>query len=79
MRAPRIPQGAYRLGSLTHIYLCHISEDTNTPEQALATIRGALEAAGISVGDGSGRLDQRDADVQLTALPRFDCSPLSIW
>ncbi len=66
-------------GSLTHIYLCHISEDTNTPEQALATIRGALEAAGISVGDGSGRLDQRDADVQLTALPRFDCSPLSIW
>lgn len=66
-------------GSLTHIYLCHISEDTNTPEQALATIRGALAAAGISVGDGSGRLDQRGADVQLTALPRFDCSPLSIW
>lgn len=66
-------------GSLTHIYLCHISEDTNTPEQALATIRGALEASGISVGDGSGRLDQRDADVQLTALPRFDCSPLSLW
>ncbi len=66
-------------GSLTHIYLCHISEDTNTPEQALATIGGALAAAGISVGDGSGRLDQRDADVQLTALPRFDCSPLSIW
>ena len=66
-------------GSLTHIYLCHISEDTNTPEQALATIRGVLAAAGISVGDGSGRLDQRGADVQLTALPRFDCSPLSIW
>lgn len=64
---------------LTHIYLCHLSEDTNTPDLALGTVRHALEAAGVTVGDGSGRLDQRCADVQLTALPRFDTSPLTIF
>lgn len=65
--------------ALSHIFLCHLSEDTNTPQQALTTVREALEEAGITVGDGSASLDQRCAQVQLTALPRFDCSPLVIF
>ena len=64
---------------LKNIFLCHLSEDTNTPELALAAIRQALEGVGVRVGDGSGRLDQRDADVQLTALPRFENSTLTIF
>ena len=64
---------------LRNVFLCHLSEDTNTPELALEAVRQALEAAGVRVGDGSGRLGQRDADVQLTALPRFETSTLTFF
>lgn len=64
---------------LRHIMLCHISEDTNTPELALTAVRSALEARGISVGDASGSLETRNAQVQLSVLPRFDCSPLAVF
>lgn len=64
---------------LTDIYLCHLSEDTNTPATALEAVRAALEAAGITVGDGSGSLEARRAQVQLSALPRFASSPLHIY
>jgi len=61
---------------LHNIFLCHISEETNTPELALTAFRDALKPLGISIGDGSNAPDQRDRDVQLYALPRYDASPL---
>lgn len=62
---------------LSHIFLCHLSKDNNTPETALATVTAALHAAGAtSIGDCSGSLEARKCDVQLMALPRFDASPL---
>lgn len=63
---------------LTDVYLCHLSDDNNRPEIALATVRQALEAKGIKVGDGSGSVEDRSADVHLSALPRYDSSPLYI-
>lgn len=56
---------------LKHIFLCHLSNDNNTPEKALATVRAALEAAGLTVGDGNDTLADRAADLQLQALPRL--------
>lgn len=64
---------------LTHIFLCHLSEDTNTPELARQAVQGALEARGITVGDGSGSQTALKAQVQLMLLPRFDCSPLTVF
>lgn len=63
---------------LTHVFLCHLSKDNNTPEKALSTVGGALLEAGVvsRIGDGSGSLDARQADLQLVALPRYDASPL---
>ena len=63
--------------SMTHIFLCHLSKDNNTPQIALTTVKDELLKAGVSkVGDGSESLFSRDAPVQLYALPRFECSPL---
>ena len=64
--------------ALTDIYLCHLSDDNNRPEIALAAVRKELESAGVKVGDGSGSVTDRDADVHLSALPRYDASPLYI-
>lgn len=57
---------------LTHIFLCHLSKDNNTPQTALRTVREAIEAKGLKVGDASESIEDRKADVQLAALPRFD-------
>ncbi len=57
---------------LSHIFLCHLSKDNNTPQTALRTIRDALEAKGLRVGDATDSPDDLKADVQLAALPRFD-------
>lgn len=57
---------------LTHIFLCHLSKDNNTPQIALKTVREALEAKGLKVGDATESIEDRRADVQLAALPRFD-------
>lgn len=63
--------------ALTHVFLCHLSKDNNTPEIAVNAAREALMAAGAStVGDASESLETRNAPVQLYALPRFDSSPL---
>ena len=64
---------------LRHVFLCHLSNDNNTPEIAVAASRQALlDAGAASVGDGSLSLDSRQAPVQLVALPRFDPSPMYI-
>lgn len=57
---------------LRNIFLCHLSKDNNRPEIAVRHVDEALTAKGIVVGDGSGSLYSRRADVQLMALPRFD-------
>jgi phosphoribosyl 1,2-cyclic phosphodiesterase len=60
---------------LRYIFLCHLSNDNNTPEKAVAAVRSVLESKGVSVGDAMGAIEDYDKDVQLMALPRYDCSP----
>ncbi len=62
---------------MSHIFLCHLSEDNNTPETALRqSIAALLEAGAERVGDGTESLAARKAPVQLVALPRFDATGL---
>ena len=64
---------------LKHIFLCHLSKDNNTPDKALEKVRTALEEAGAKVGNGMETLEDRQADVQLVALPRFDSTRLFVF
>ena len=64
---------------LKNIFLCHLSKDNNTPEKALEKVRAALEEAGAKVGSGMETLEDRKADVQLVALPRFDSTRLYVF
>lgn len=64
---------------LKHIFLCHLSKDNNTPEKALEKVRASLEEAGAKVGEGMETLADRQADVQLVALPRYDATRLYVF
>jgi len=64
--------------NLSHIFLCHLSKDNNTPEKALSAVRNALEAKGITVGDSSESIADRACSIHLMALPRFDATRLFI-
>lgn len=64
--------------NLSHIFLCHLSNDNNTPNIALATISNPLFEKGYKIGDGSESATSADADVQIMTLPRFDSSQLYI-
>ena len=64
---------------LRYIFLCHLSEDNNTPEKALEAVGGALNERGFTVGDCSNSIEDRAADVSLMALPRFDASRLFVF
>lgn len=57
---------------LRYVFLCHLSQDNNTPESALETVRAALEAKGLKVGGGNNTPADNEADLQLVALPRFN-------
>lgn len=57
---------------LEYIFLCHLSQDNNTPQKALAAVRGALEEAGKRIGNAEETIEDRKADLQLMALPRFE-------
>ena len=59
---------------LHYVFMCHLSKDNNTEEIALSTMRQALEARGLSVGDGSNAPSQRNRNVQIYALPRYNTS-----
>ena len=59
---------------LKWVFLCHLSNDNNNPDKALSTMTSALEARGVSVGDGSNSADSRCKDVQVYALPRYETS-----
>lgn len=60
--------------ALEYIFLCHLSQDNNTPEKALAAVHSALTEAGVSIGDADGSAESRGRDVQLMALPRFEAT-----
>ena len=64
---------------LTHIFLCHLSADNNTPELALACMRKALEEKGFTVGNGSNSFEDNKKMVQIVALPRYDASNLYLF
>lgn len=59
---------------LQYIFLCHLSQDNNTPAKALRAVRTALESIGKVVGNAEESIFDRKADVQLMALPRFDAT-----
>ncbi len=59
---------------LRRIFLCHLSQDNNTPQIALATVRTALEQAGVCVAPEPSAAVGRK--VHLSALPRLESSPL---
>ncbi|MCH5346998.1 MAG: MBL fold metallo-hydrolase [Muribaculaceae bacterium] len=62
---------------MTHVFLCHLSHDNNTPEIALATVGKALADIGI---DCTGEIRPAGGDGRpalcLVALPRHEASPL---
>lgn len=64
---------------LEYIFLCHLSNDNNTPEIALNTVRKALEEKSLTVGDASYSVEDRKAQVHLSALPRLTSTPLYIF
>lgn len=57
---------------LKYIFLCHLSQDNNTPELALRASRAALRGCGFKVGNARETLTDRQADLQLMVLPRFE-------
>lgn len=64
---------------LHNIFLCHLSQDNNTPQKALHAVRTALEECGKRVGNACNTLEDRKADVQLMALPRYESTPLFVF
>lgn len=73
----KVEGGVYK-GDLRYVFLCHLSNDNNTPEIALNEVRSAMEAKGVTVGTGEGTLADLAKDVQLVALPRFEPSRLFV-
>lgn len=65
---------------LSHIFLCHVSQDNNTPELALKTVRDELLRGGVeAVGDASESIESRACPVQLMVLPRYDATRLFVF
>lgn len=61
-------------GTLRHIWLCHLSQDNNTPQIARTTITAALEGANIALAS-----DPRDEGrLHLDILPRSEASTLVV-
>lgn len=64
-------------GELSHIWLCHLSQENNTPEKALSAVREALQQRGLETGEGEETLRDLQCPVQLMALPRL--SPTRLY
>lgn len=60
---------------LRYVFLCHLSNDNNTPELAVATHRRILSEAHPDLKIGSGT-DEFSTDIQIVPLPRYDATPL---
>lgn len=63
---------------LTHVFLCHLSNDNNTPNIAISTASKPLFERGLKIGDATESATSHDADIQITALPRYDTSLLYV-
>lgn len=61
---------------LREVYLCHLSQDNNAPEIALAAVRERLAERNISVVTDDSVVSGEA--LRLSALPRFKSSPLYI-
>lgn len=59
-------------GKLRYLFLCHLSKDNNTPECALQAYHKILGEKGISIGEGKETIADRQCDIQLVALPRYE-------
>ena len=59
---------------LRYVFLCHLSNDNNTPEIARHEVCAALEAKGRTTTDGEGLPDADSDSVTVVALPRFETS-----
>lgn len=69
--------GKVYTSNLRNVFLCHLSQDNNRPDIAENAVRQALVKAGAqTVGDASGSIEARKADVQLCVLPRVEPSRL---
>lgn len=64
---------------LKYIFLCHLSQENNTPQKAYSAVRDALLEAGKKIGSGENTLSDRKADVQLVVLPRLDATRLYVF
>lgn len=62
---------------LTHVFLCHLSQDNNRPEKALETYRNefAQKFPELTLGDG---LRENFSDLQVMVLPRYEATQLFI-
>lgn len=65
----------YRPG-LSHIFLCHLSEENNTPQIAVSTLCNALNDIGISPAASAAAIIP--GTVYIAALPRFRSSELFV-
>lgn len=61
-------------GRLRHIFLCHLSNDNNTPDVALETVGAALRSRQLALAPNPAEIGL--GQVYLTALPRYKTSDL---
>ena len=59
------------------IFLCHLSQDNNTPQKALGAVRHALEEAGVEIAP-SAIAPAHDLRLHIAVLPRLESSPLMV-
>ncbi len=64
---------------LKYVFLCHLSADNNTEEIALRTSIEAVAKKGFTVGGLDNTLADRNADVRIGVLPRFQPTRLFIF
>lgn len=62
---------------LRRIFLCHLSQDNNTPAKALSAVRHALDAAGIAIAQEAYGASA-DTRLHLAVLPRTEASSLTV-
>lgn len=60
--------------NLSRVFLCHLSQDNNTPQLAISTVRQYLELGNIAVTTE----DFRSDCMHLSVLPRSEVSPLIV-
>lgn len=53
------------------VFLCHLSQDNNTPETAMRTVCAPLLARGVKLGGYDETPADRAADLRIMPLPRF--------